>query len=89
MLMFISQRRIAQISFPKMLLLLIEHFIAWWLAALVGLAGLVAASLAAYAALYLAVGGPFKPNGLMWTLCMLWVTSHVGGYISAQVIHHD
>ncbi len=55
------------------------------IAALLGVAGLVAASLAAYAALYLAVGGPFKPEGPMWTLCVLWVTSHVGGYISAVV----
>ncbi len=54
-------------------------------AALLGVAGLVAASLTAYAALYMAVGGPFKPAGPMWALCMLWVTSHVGGYISAEV----
>lgn len=51
---------------------------------MVGLAGLVAASLAAYAVLYLAIGGPFKPDGPMWMLCVLWVTGHVGGFVSAE-----
>ncbi|KAK9914839.1 hypothetical protein WJX75_001179 [Coccomyxa subellipsoidea] len=49
-----------------------------------GLTGLVAANLAGYAALYLAIGGPFAPGGALWGLCLLWVTSHVAGYITAK-----
>ncbi|KAK9814951.1 hypothetical protein WJX73_002939 [Symbiochloris irregularis] len=54
-------------------------------ATLADVASYVGLGLVLYAALYLLLGGPMLPFAQGWSLFLLWVCAHVGGFLAIQV----